>query len=101
VRIVEGVVRVGDMVRMMSTGNEYEVTELGVFVPEMKAAECLNPGEVGFLVAQIKEVADAPVGDTITSAENPAPEPLPGYRPANAYGLLRAVSLGEQRIRRS
>lgn len=82
VRIVEGVVRVGDMVRMMSTGNEYEVTELGVFVPEMKAAECLNPGEVGFLVAQIKEVADAPVGDTITSAENPAPEPLPGYRPA-------------------
>ena len=82
VRIVEGVVRVGDMVRMMSTGNEYEVTELGVFVPEMKAAECLNPGEGGFLVAQIKEVADAPVGDTITSAENPAPEPLPGYRPA-------------------
>ncbi|MDD4792915.1 MAG: translation elongation factor 4 [Firmicutes bacterium] len=102
VRIVEGAVRVGDMVKMMSTGSEYEVTELGVFMPEMEAAECLSPGEVGFLVAQIKEVGDAPVGDTITSADNPAPDPLPGYRPANpmvycglyplensAYGDLR------------
>lgn len=102
VRIVDGAVRVGDIVKMMSTKGEYEVTELGFFMPEMEAAECLSPGEVGFLVAQIKEVGDAPVGDTITSADNPAPDPLPGYRPAtpmvycglyplenSAYGDLR------------
>jgi len=102
IRIVEGMVKVGDVVKVMSTGTEHDVTELGVFRPEMEEVECLGPGEVGFLVAQIKEVGDVPVGDTITSAENPAASPLPGYRPAvpmvycglyplenSAYGDLR------------
>ena len=89
IRIVEGMVKVGDVVKVMSTGTEHDVTELGVFRPEMEEVECLGPGEVGFLVAQIKEVGDVPVGDTITSAENPAASPLPGYRPAVRYSAYR------------
>ena len=82
IRVFDGKVEPGDMIRMMSSGREYDVTEVGVFRPDMQPVQRLGPGEVGFIVGQIKEVGDAPVGDTITSASCPASAPLPGYRPA-------------------
>ena len=82
IRVFDGKVEPGDAIRMMSSGTEYDVTEVGVFRPEMQPVHRLGPGEVGFIVGQIKEVGDAPVGDTITSADRPAMAPLPGYRPA-------------------
>ncbi|NGP43503.1 elongation factor 4 [Bacillaceae bacterium SIJ1] len=80
IRIVEGTVRPGDKIRMMATGKEFEVSEVGVFTPKPVAQEELTVGDVGFLIASIKNVGDSRVGDTITSAERPASEPLPGYR---------------------
>ena len=82
VRVFDGNVEPGDMIRMMSSGKQYDVTEVGVFRPDMQPAQSLGPGEVGFVVGQIKQVGDAPVGDTITWADRPAGAPLPGYRPA-------------------
>ncbi|MDN5347506.1 MAG: GTP-binding protein LepA [Clostridia bacterium] len=81
VRLAQGQVRAGDSIRMMSTGKEFEVTEVGVFTPAPRPVESLSAGEVGYLVASIKNVKDTRVGDTITSAARPAPAPLPGYRP--------------------
>ncbi|WP_033828365.1 translation elongation factor 4 [Bacillus andreraoultii] len=83
IRIVEGSVKVGDKIRMMSTGKEFEVTELGVNSPKPVKREELTVGDVGYLTASIKHVGDTQVGDTITSAENPALQPLPGYRKMN------------------
>nr|WP_199880619.1 translation elongation factor 4 [Bacillus massiliglaciei] len=83
IRIVEGSVKVGDKIKMMSTGKEFEVTELGVFNPKIQQEKELNVGDVGFLTASIKNVGDTTVGDTITGAKNPAEEPLPGYRKMN------------------
>jgi GTP-binding protein LepA len=82
IRVFDGKVEPGDMIRMMSSGRQYDATEVGVFRPDMQPVQGLGPGEVGFIVGQIKEVGDAPVGDTITSAHRPAGAPLPGYRPA-------------------
>ncbi|HOQ10095.1 MAG TPA: translation elongation factor 4 [Syntrophomonadaceae bacterium] len=79
-RVVSGQVRKGDIIRMMSTGKEYEVIELGVFTPYMTEVEVLKAGEVGYLAAGIKNVSDTKVGDTITLANRPAAEPLPGYK---------------------
>jgi len=81
VRVFDGELQRGQKIRMMSTGNEYEVTELGVFLPRMAPVERLGPGEVGCVLANIKNVAETRVGDTITDAERPAAEPLPGYKP--------------------
>jgi GTP-binding protein LepA len=83
IRITEGSVKVGDKIKMMSTGKEFEVNELGVFTPKPVALEELTVGDVGFLTAAVKNVADTRVGDTITSAVNGATEPLPGYRKMN------------------
>ncbi|WLR49900.1 translation elongation factor 4 [Bacillus tianshenii] len=83
IRIVEGSVKVGDKVRMMATGKEFEVTELGVFTPKPLPQDELTVGDVGFLTAAIKTVGDTRVGDTITSAQKPAAEPLPGYKRLN------------------
>ncbi len=83
IRVVEGSVKVGDKVRMMATGKEFEVTEVGVFTPKATPANELTVGDVGFLTAAIKNVGDTRVGDTITLAKNPASEPLPGYRKLN------------------
>ncbi|MGC7870121.1 translation elongation factor 4 [Desulfosporosinus sp. FKB] len=80
VRVVEGRVAKGTTMKMMSTGKEFEVTEVGVFTPAMKIVEELKAGQVGFIAASIKNVKDTQVGDTITDAERPAAEPLPGYR---------------------
>ncbi|HBK61552.1 MAG TPA: elongation factor 4, partial [Firmicutes bacterium] len=82
IRVFDGKVEPGDVIQMMSSGKQYDVTEVGVFRPDMQPAQRLGPGEVGFIVGQIKQVGEAPVGDTITSASRPASAPLPGYRPA-------------------
>jgi GTP-binding protein LepA len=81
VRIFEGKLGVGQKIRMMATGKEFEVTELGTFRPTMQPARELGAGEVGFIAASIKNVKDTQVGDTVTLAENPALLPLEGYRP--------------------
>lgn len=83
IRVVEGTVRVGDKIKMMSTGKEFEVTEIGVFTPKESPRDELTVGDVGYLTASIKNVKDTRVGDTITSVSNPASEPLPGYRKMN------------------
>lgn len=83
VRIVEGTVKPGDMIKMMSSDKEFEVIEAGVFTPRATLRKELTVGDVGYLTAAIKNVGDAPVGDTITLARNPAEIALPGYRRMN------------------
>lgn len=83
IRIVEGTVRPGDRIRMMSSGKEFDVVETGVFTPKAVQREELTVGDVGFLTASMKDVGDSDVGDTITLAANPATEALPGYRKMN------------------
>ncbi len=80
VRIVDGEVSVGTKIKMMSTNKVYEVTEVGFFTPQMKPSKMLMAGEVGYISASIKNVADTKVGDTITLAENGANDALPGYK---------------------
>ena len=80
-RVVSGVVRVDDTVRMMATGAEFDVVEIGNMRPgRLEPRDALHAGEVGYLAASIRSVSDARVGDTITLAKRPASEPLPGYR---------------------
>ncbi len=81
IRVVDGVVRPGMRIRFMSTGREFEVTSVGFFTPRLQEGDELRTGEVGYLTAGIKTVGDTRVGDTITDAERPATEPLPGYKP--------------------
>ncbi|MFP7297572.1 translation elongation factor 4 [Neobacillus niacini] len=83
IRVVEGSVKVGDKIKMMATGAEFEVNEVGVFTPKSTLLNELTVGDVGFLTASIKNVGDTRVGDTITNAKNGATEPLPGYRKLN------------------
>ncbi|MBU5466447.1 translation elongation factor 4 [Virgibacillus sp. MSJ-26] len=82
--VKEGTLSVGDKIKMMATGKEFEVNELGVFTPGQQPRDTLSVGEVGYLTAAIKNVADSRVGDTITLADEPATEPLPGYRRLNS-----------------
>ncbi|MDI3540639.1 MAG: GTP-binding protein LepA [Thermosediminibacterales bacterium] len=83
IRVVDGTVRKGMNIKMMATNKTFEVTEVGVFKPDMVPVDELTAGEVGFLAAAIKDVKNTRVGDTITDAKNPASEPLPGYRKIN------------------
>lgn len=83
IRVVDGSVKAGDKIKMMATGKEFEVIEVGVFTPKSTVVDELNVGDVGYLTAAIKNVGDTRVGDTITNAKNGATEPLPGYRTLN------------------
>ncbi|MCI2058860.1 MAG: translation elongation factor 4 [Oscillibacter sp.] len=84
-RLMEGTLRVGQSVRMMSTAAEYEVVECGHLLPlGLESCQALEAGEVGYFTASIKTVGDTRVGDTVTDAEHPASEALPGYRPAQS-----------------
>lgn len=83
IRVVEGTVKAGDKIKMMATGKEFEVIEVGVFSPKANPQDELTVGDVGYLTASIKNVGDTRVGDTITNAKNGATEPLPGYRRLN------------------
>jgi len=80
IRVVDGEIRPGMRIRMMSSGKEFEVTGVGVFKPELVPTGALLTGEVGYFTAGMKNVGDTRVGDTVTDAARPAPEPLPGYR---------------------
>jgi GTP-binding protein LepA len=82
VRIVDGTMRKGQRIRMMGTNAAYEIDRVGVFTPKRIEMDALGPGEIGFLTASIKEVADTRVGDTITDDRKPTDKPLPGFRPA-------------------
>lgn len=81
-RVMDGTVKTGDLVRLMASGKEYEIDELGVLSPNQIQVDSLHAGEVGYFAAAIKTVEDARVGDTITLAEAPAKEALPGYTEA-------------------
>ena len=83
VRVVDGVVKPGMKICYMATGNEFEVTEVGIFSPTLMPIDALEAGEVGYISASIKNVRETKVGDTITDANAPADEPLPGYKQAN------------------
>jgi GTP-binding protein LepA len=80
VRVVDGNLNVGDKIKIMSTGLSYQLDELGVFTPKRTPKKTLETGDVGYLVAGIKDIHGAPVGDTITSFKNPSTEQLPGFR---------------------
>ncbi|RAS38235.1 translation elongation factor 4 [Paraburkholderia bryophila] len=80
VRIVNGTLRPKDKIRMMATGAQYPVEHIGVFTPKSKNLESLSAGQVGFIIAGIKELAAAKVGDTVTLVNRPAAEPLPGFK---------------------
>jgi len=80
VRVFDGSLKVGQQVRMMETGATYKVDKLGVFLPKQTDAESLGPGEIGFITAQIKDVADAAVGATITDERRPTTTPFPGFK---------------------
>nr|WP_067622024.1 translation elongation factor 4 [Alicyclobacillus acidiphilus] len=82
-RVFNGTIRKGMRVRMMATGKEFEVDEVGVFKPRMTPVDALYAGDVGYLAASIKNVRDTRVGDTVTEADRPTAQPLPGYRRTN------------------
>lgn len=83
VRIVDGIVKVGDRIKLMSNGKTFEVTEVGVMSPKAVKRDMLMAGDVGYITASIKTIQDTRVGDTVTSADNPAAQPLAGYRRIN------------------
>ncbi|EOS57802.1 translation elongation factor 4 [Paenibacillus barengoltzii] len=83
VRVIDGKIKAGSKIKMMATDKTFEVIEVGAFKPRMTIVDELNVGDVGFIVAGIKTVGDTRVGDTVTDAKNPTPEPLPGYRKIN------------------
>ncbi|NTU42396.1 MAG: elongation factor 4 [Nitrospirales bacterium] len=80
VRVFDGVVKPGMRIRLMAVGKEYEVAKVGVFTPKMEDVDQLSAGEAGYVIAGIKTVGDTKIGDTITGADNPAKEPLEGYK---------------------
>ena len=81
IRVFDGVIRAGDKIRLMAQGSEFEVVEVGTMEPfGLKKADCLTPGEVGYITASIKTVGETRVGDTITHADQPAESPLDGFR---------------------
>ncbi|HKM42912.1 MAG TPA: translation elongation factor 4 [Limnochordia bacterium] len=81
-RVVDGTIKVGDIIQMMSSGRKFEVSDLGVLRPNLVPVGSLSPGDVGCVIASMKDVRDTRVGDTITIASRPATDPLAGYRPA-------------------
>ncbi|HKJ89088.1 MAG TPA: EF-Tu/IF-2/RF-3 family GTPase, partial [Gammaproteobacteria bacterium] len=80
VRVMDGAIRPKDKITVMSTGRSHQVDKVGIFNPKREGREVLGSGEVGYVMAGIKEVDGAPVGDTLTSTDRPAPEPVPGFR---------------------
>jgi GTP-binding protein LepA len=82
VRVVEGVLKKGQRIKLMSTGAVHPVERVGIFRPKQEMLTELGPGEVGFFTAAIKEVADTRVGDTVTDERNPTAEALEGFKPA-------------------
>ena len=92
IRVMNGVIKPKDKMQIMSTGRTYQVEKVGVFNPKMVNKTELGTGEVGFVIAGIKEIDGAPVGDTITLENRKADKPLPGFEGDDAAGFFRAVS---------
>jgi len=82
VRIFDGVLAKGQRIRLMLTGGSYQIDRVGIFRPKQEMRDRLGPGEIGFFTAQIRQVADTRVGDTVTEEKRPAETPLPGFRPS-------------------
>ena len=80
VRVIDGTIRSGTRIRLMAQGQDHEVEHVGIFTPKAVSIEELGVGEVGFLVANIKKISDAKIGDTITESERPTPKPFPGFK---------------------
>ena len=80
IRVMDGVIKKGDKVQFMATGKEYEIIEIGKFLPQVTQMEELGPGEVGFISASIKDVHEVKIGDTVTHAKNPTLDPFPGFK---------------------
>ena len=102
IRVYEGVVKPGMKIQMISSGKEFEVLKIGVFTPNDLLVESISAGEVGFLIAGIKDVADCKIGDTITTAANPDPQPMPGFKeikPMVFSGLYPADSAQYEGLR--
>jgi len=81
VRVIDGELKKGDRIKMMAADAAYQVDRVGIFTPKKEAIDCLGPGEIGFLTAAIKQVADTQIGDTITTEKNGTAEPLSGFKP--------------------
>lgn len=102
VRVIDGELKVGQSIKWMATGAESQLTEVGVFTPTPKSVGKLGPGEVGFVVAMIKDIGLARVGDTITLSDRPAEEPLPGFKdvqPMVFAGIFPIVSSDYEDLR--
>lgn len=84
VRVIDGVIKKGDKIKIMSTNKEFEVLETGIFSPKMTEKSKLSVGSVGYIITGVKSIKDTQVGDTITHVKNPAEKPLEGYRPAQS-----------------
>ena len=82
VRVYDGVLKKGDKIRIMSTGRDHQVDQVGIFTPKQVQKDQLTSGQVGFVIAGIKDIDGAPVGDTITHPARPAAEPVPGFKQA-------------------
>ena len=82
VRILDGKIRKGMKIKLMSTNQDYEIEKVGIFTPKVKNAEELNAGEIGFIITGIKSLSETKVGDTICDSSNPLTEPLPGFKPS-------------------
>lgn len=80
IRVFDGTVKVGDKIKMMQTGKVYDVTEVGIFVPNEKPVDCLRAGDVGYIAGSVKTISDVAVGDTITKVDDPIDKALPGYK---------------------
>ena len=80
VRVISGTIKRGQKVRLMFSGNDSEIKEVGIFRPKMFACDQLEAGDVGYLIANVKSTADVKIGDTLTETRKPAPEPLPGFK---------------------
>ncbi len=101
-RVKDGCLRKGQRVVLMSNGARYEVAEVGVFRPAPEACDALSAGEVGYLICNMKSLSDTRVGDTVTDADNPAPEPLPGYaevKPVVFSGMYPANATDYEELR--
>src|SRR5207253_8620553 len=81
VRVIDGVLKPGMKIRLMAEGQDYESLQVGIFTPKAIPADSLGVGEVGFLVANIKKISDAKIGDTVTESGRPALEAFPGFKP--------------------
>jgi GTP-binding protein LepA len=104
VRVMDGVITKGMAIKFMASGTQHQVDRVGAFRPKIEALDVLGPGEVGFITAQIKEVAQARVGDTITDAKRPANAPLPGFRevqPVVFCGLFPTDAADFEKLRDS